>query len=204
MPDRLRRPVLTATQCTKFPFGLTGDTRWWPRYHPGAGASAWETDHCGRCDKKDIASTEAICPSCESPILRPTVQSPDGSWRLVKGFRSSSYRRMHPTRPASTITTASGHIGSDRTLHPWENRVLSPAECACLQTFPSTFQWGNSINTWGHTGVRQMIGEAVPPRFTMLHGRVLAALAQGCEVPETLSQQDGRCQKALAKLGFPR
>ena len=167
---------------------------------PGSGASAWETNHCGQCDAKGIAPVEATCPNCESRMLRPTVQNPDGSWRLIKGFRSSSYRRMDPARPAATITTASGHIGSDRTLHPWENRVLSPAECSWLQTIPNTFQWGDSMDEWGHTGVRQMIGEAVPPRFTMLHGKVLAALAAGQEVPETLSQQDARCQKALAKL----
>ena len=167
---------------------------------PGSGASAWETDHCGRCDATGIDSTEAVCPECQSPMLRPAVRNADGSWRLVKGFRSSSYRRMDPARPAATITTASGHIGSDRTLHPWENRVLSPAECSWLQTIPSTFQWGDSMDKWGHTGVRQMIGEAVPPLFTMLHGRVLAALAEGRDVPEALSQEDGRCQKALAKL----
>ena len=167
---------------------------------PGSGASAWEMAHCGRCDTKAIASTEAVCPNCQYPLLRPTVRNEDGSWRLVKGFRSSSYRRMDPARPAATITTASGHIGSDRTLHPWENRVLSPAECGWLQTIPSTFQWGDSMDKWGHTSVRQMIGEAVPPLFTMLHGRVLAALAEGRDVPEALSQEDGRCQKALAKL----
>lgn len=167
---------------------------------PGSGASAWETDHCGRCDAKDIASSEAVCPKCGNPLLRPTVPEIDGAWRLIRGFRSSSYRRMDPTRPAATITTASGHIGSDRTLHPWENRVLSPAECSWLQTIPSTFQWGDSMDRWGHTRVRQMIGEAVPPRFTMLHGEVLAALAGGREVPKTLSQQDERCKKALAKL----
>jgi len=167
---------------------------------PGSGASAWETDHCGRCDEEGIARTEAVCPSCQSPLQRPTVRNPDGSWRLVKGFRSSSYRRMDPARPAATLTTASGHIGSDRTLHPWENRVLSPAECAWLQTFPSTFKWGDLIETGGPTGVRKMIGEAVPPRFTMLHGRVLAGLAAGREVTAALSQQDGRCQKALEKL----
>jgi len=167
---------------------------------PGSGASAWETDRCGLCDTKGIASTEAVCPKCQSRLLRPTVRNEDGSWRLVKGFRSSSYRRMDPTRPAATITTASGHIGSDRTLHPWENRVLSPAECGWLQTIPSSFQWGDSMDKWGPTGVRQMIGEAVPPLFTMLHGRVLAALAEGSDVPEALSQEDGRCRKALAKL----
>ncbi|WP_419939320.1 DNA cytosine methyltransferase [Candidatus Palauibacter sp.] len=167
---------------------------------PGSGASAWETDHCGRCDETSIDCAEAVCPTCHSPTLRPTVRNPDGSWRLIKGFRSSSYRRMDPARPAATITTASGHIGSDRTLHPWENRVLSPAECAWLQTFPTTFLWGDSMDKWGPTGVRQMIGEAVPPRFTMLHGEVLAALADGQEVSATLSQQDERCSKALAKL----
>jgi len=167
---------------------------------PGSGASAWETDHCGRCGAKGIASTEAVCPRCQGLMLRPTVRNEDGSWRLVKGFRSSSYRRMDPTRPAATITTASGNIGSDRTLHPWENRVLSPAECGWLQTIPSTFQWGDSMEKGGHTSIRQMIGEAVPPRFTMLHGRVLAALAEGRDVPEALSQEDRRCQKALAKL----
>lgn len=168
---------------------------------PGSGASAWETDHCGRCDMTGIDAAEAVCPRCHSPTLRPTVQNPDGSWRLVKGFRNSSYRRMDPARPAATITTASGHIGSDRTIHPWENRVLSPAECAWLQTFPSAFQWGESMDNWGHTGVRQMIGEAVPPQFTTLHGGVLAALAEGHEVPASLSQRDERCTRALAKLG---
>ena len=167
---------------------------------PGSGASAWETDRCERCDTRGIASTEAVCPNCQSRLLRPTVRNEDGSWRLVKGFRSSSYRRMDPTRPAATITTASGHIGSDRTLHPWENRVLSPAECGWLQTIPSSFQWGDSLDKWGPTRVRQMIGEAVPPLFTMLHGRVLAALAEGRDVPEALSEEDERCQKALAKL----
>ena len=167
----------------------------------GSGGSAWETDDCGHCGQTAIVSTAAICPACEEPLLRPVTKDRDGSWRLVRGFRSSSYRRMDPARPAATITTASGHVGSDRNIHPWENRVMSPAECAFLQTFPSDFRWGDAMERWGHTRVRQMIGEAVPPRFTKLHGRVLAALAEGRETPPTLSQDDVRCQRALAKLG---
>lgn len=75
---------------------------------------------------------------------------------------------------------------------------MIPGECGFLQTVPSDLRWGDSMERWGHTKVRQMIGEAVPPRFTKLHGRVLAALAQG---RETLSQDDMRCQRALVKLG---
>ena len=168
---------------------------------PGSGASAWDNDSCERCGQVTARAADAVCPDCHGPMLRPVITDSDGSWRLIKGFRNSSYRRMDPARPAATVTTASGHIGSDRTLHPWENRVLSPAECAHLQTFPNSFRWGDSIDAWGHTGVRQMIGEAVPPRFTMLHGRVLAALAEGREAIGSLPRNDPRCLRAHAKLG---
>ena len=171
---------------------------------PGSGLSAWDNDRCAQCGETGIVATAAVCPQCEEPLLRPITKSREGMWRLVRGFRNSSYRRMDPRRPAATVTTASGHIGSDRNIHPWENRVLSPAECAFLQTFPSDFRWGDSMERWGHTGVRQMIGEAVPPRFTRLHGHVLAALADGRDAPASLSEDDVRCQRALAKLGFPR
>ena len=167
---------------------------------PGSGRSAWETDHCDRCGRSGIESHEPTCPDCEALLLRPVTKGRSGSWRLVKGFRNSSYRRMAPDLPAATVTTASGHIGSDRTIHPWENRVLSPAECAFLQTLPSDFDWGDSIDSWGHTPVREMIGEAVPPRFTELHGRVLAALADGRDCPATLMQDDVRCRSGLSKL----
>ena len=108
---------------------------------------------------------------------------------------------MDPTRPAATITTASGNMGSDRTIHPWENRVLSPAECAHLQTIPADFDWGDAIESWGVSRVRQMIGEAVPPRFTALHGRVLMSLSQNnSDVLDALPQGDARCSKADARL----
>jgi len=80
---------------------------------------------------------------------------------------------MYPDRPAATITTASGHIGSDYTIHPTQNRLLSPLECSVLQTFPQDFKWGEALKKFGHTNIREMIGEAVPPAFTELHGAVL-------------------------------
>src|SRR5208283_1450846 len=86
---------------------------------------------------------------------------------------------MHSNFPAATITTASGHIGSNHTIHPFENRVLSTLECALLQTLPRGFKWGRALKQWGHTNVREMIGEAVPPHFTKLHGNVLRALLEG-------------------------
>jgi DNA (cytosine-5)-methyltransferase 1 len=138
----------------------------------GSGGSAWETSRCEMCGPVTAGRKIATCPRCKGPLLRPVVKSGNGRWRLVRGF-ASSYRRMRPDMPAATITTASGHIGSDLTVHPFENRLLSPLECARLQTFPGRFQWGRSLVTWGHTFVRDMIGEAVPPHFTERHGRAI-------------------------------
>lgn len=167
---------------------------------PGSGASAWESNMCSQCGPVDAQEESPVCPRCDEPLLRPVLRKSDGTWRYIRGFRNSSYRRMMPDQPAATVTTASGHIGSDRTLHPWENRVLSPAECAYLQTFPSDFQWGNAIESWGHTPVRQMIGEAVPPLFTKLHGSVLAALHEGRELSMAIDCNDPRCATARAQL----
>ncbi len=140
---------------------------------PHTGMSAWENNICEQCGVVDAAADDARCPCCGNLLLRPIAQSKNGRYRLIHGFRSSTYRRMKSDEPASTITTATGHIGSNNTLHPYENRVLSTLECALLQTFPFSFQWGDSLERWGHTNVRAMIGEAVPPLFTRLHGQVL-------------------------------
>lgn len=164
-----------------------------------SGASAWENDRCPECGPISAGRYDAVCLDCGTALLRPVVKEGD-AWRLVKGFRSSSYRRMDPSRPTSTITTASGHIGSDRTIHPWENRLLSPLECALLQTIPNDFNWGRALDRWGATNVREMIGEAVPPLFTRLHGRVLEALLAGAELPSLLRSDDPRCTKARSRL----
>lgn len=165
---------------------------------PNSGAGAWENDRCPSCGRS-AGPDEAMCASCETRLQRPVVEE-DGEWRLVRGFRTSSYTRMHPGRPAATITTASGHIGSDRTLHPSENRVLSPLECAHLQTFPRDFDWGDALKDWGATNVREMIGEAVPPSFTAMHGDVLAGMLQGRRHRPAISASDERVRRANHKL----
>jgi DNA (cytosine-5)-methyltransferase 1 len=107
---------------------------------------------------------------------------------------------MHLDRPAATITTASGHIGSDYTIHPTENRLLSIYECALLQTFPKSFAWGDALEKYGHTNVREMIGEAVPPAFTRLHGEVLRGILREDWTRAPIADDDDRCEKAWAKL----
>lgn len=172
---------------------------------PNSGLSAWENDVCLECGRRSRDRMKVRCSGCKALLPRPVVagRATGEEPRLVTGFHSS-YRRMDPGKPAATVTTASGHLGSDRTIHPWENRVLSPLECALLQTFPTSFQWGDSLKRWGHTNVRAMIGEAVPPLFTAKHGRLLAQLLRGIQPRVALGADDPRVRTAREALDRSR
>jgi DNA (cytosine-5)-methyltransferase 1 len=167
---------------------------------PNSGGTAWQNTKCPECAKDAMGDEDAICRQCGGRLLRPVVIEEDGRARLIRGFRSSSYARMKPDEPAATVTTASGHIGSDRTIHPWENRVLSPLECAELQTFPPEFEWGDTLRIRGATNIRDMIGEAVPPRFTAAHGQVLASLLNGHKPRAVMTSSDQRVLRANEAL----
>lgn len=165
-----------------------------------SGRSAWENDQCGRCGPVDVGVEDAICPVCEGPLLRPVMRDEEGGFRLVTGFRNSSYRRMAPNRPASTVTTASNRLGSDITIHPSETRVLSPLECQLLQTIPSSFRWGPVLDRACLGLIRGMIGEAVPPAFTEAHGNALVQCMSGQDLEALLPVDDLRCNRAVRKL----
>ena len=160
-----------------------------------SGMSAWTNANCPRCGPVKTRRNTACCVLCGGPLARPVVRE-RGRWRLIRGFHNSSYRRMHPDKPAATITTATGRSGSDNTLHPSEPRVLSMLECQHLQTFPADFAWGDHLERYGHTSLRAMIGEAVPPQFTELHGRVLASLLRGHAPRSAIAGRDRRIRSA--------
>ena len=166
---------------------------------PSTGRTAWENNVCTVCGMEEPSRDAATCRICASPLPRPVMQE-EGEWRLIKGFRTSSYKRMPPDAPSPTITTASGHLGSHSTIHPWDIRVMSALECALLQTFPIDFEWGDATERWGLTNVRAMIGEAVPPRFTHLHGLAIRGALEGNWVVKPISRRDPRCVQAVRRL----
>lgn len=142
---------------------------------PYSGCNAYQNSNCRSCGREGVPEGTAVCSFCGKPMRnRPYVQE-NGTYRLIKGF-DSSYRRMPPDRPAPTVTTASSHLGSDYKIHPWENRVLSIRECADLQTVPRFYSWDWVLNTRHTYLARQVIGEALPPWFAYLHGKVLKDL----------------------------
>lgn len=165
-----------------------------------SGKTAWQNNLCPSCGTSESTGEMARCPKCRELLLRPIVMDESGEYRLIKGFKNSSYSRMHPDRPAATITTASGRVGSDNTIHPSENRLLSLLECSVLQTFPDDFDWGETLSMRGTTHLRGMIGEAVPPKFTASHGAVLRTLLEGRTSEGMMTERDMRCIRACAVL----
>lgn len=146
---------------------------------PYSGKSAYETEQCPHCSASPQPHKAATCVKCDKPLHSRPIVLRNGKPALIVGH-ATSYKRMPPDLPASTITTANGHLGSDTKIHPWENRLLSPRECATLQTIPRDFKWGKSPGDLPTNEVlRSVIGEAVPPWFTYLHGLVLYSLLRG-------------------------
>ena len=145
---------------------------------PHSGRSAYENDICPSCGYSPVKRNQISCPSCCNVMYnRPFVER-NGRPALIKGFHSS-YRRMHPGRPAYTVTTNSSHVGSDFKIHPWENRVLSILECADLQTVPRFYDWTRAKENRTFYLIRNLVGEAFPTYFTYLHGRFLVELLLG-------------------------
>ena len=76
---------------------------------------------------------------------------------VKKARMSQIYKRLHPDKPAYTITGSGG--GGTHVYHWSENRALTNRERARLQSFPDDFIFEGSKEN-----VRKQIGMAVPPK----------------------------------------
>jgi DNA (cytosine-5)-methyltransferase 1 len=86
------------------------------------------------------------------------------------GYRNA-YGRLHPEKPASTITANCDGPSRGRFSHYAQVRAITLREAARLQSFPDRFQWP----TRSRTQVAQEIGNAVPPLLAHTLGRTIAA-----------------------------
>ena len=77
---------------------------------------------------------------------------------MVKSGFSSCYSRLAPDRPSTTLTVNFVHPASNRCIHPFQDRALTPREGARIQSFPDRFEFEGSS-----AQVVKQIGNAVPP-----------------------------------------
>jgi site-specific DNA-cytosine methylase len=77
----------------------------------------------------------------------------------------STYRRLDPDKPSPTVTRS----GYRDFIHPFEDRMLTVRELACLQTFPLSWEFlGTRLDSYSSKRVVTMtqfgqVGNAVPP-----------------------------------------
>ena len=84
---------------------------------------------------------------------------------MVKSGFSSCYSRLDADRPSTTLTVNFVHPASNRCIHPYQHRALTPREGARIQSFPDAFVFRGSS-----AQIVKQIGNAVPP----LLGKTLA------------------------------
>ena len=83
---------------------------------------------------------------------------------IVQTF-GSTYRRLDPNKPSPTVTRS----GYRDFIHPYEDRMLTVRELACLQTFPLDWEFvGTRLDSYSSKRVVTMtqfgqVGNAVPP-----------------------------------------
>ena len=91
---------------------------------------------------------------------------PDGM--TTSGF-SSSYSRLDPDVPSVTLTVNFVHPSSNKCIHPYQDRALTPREGARIQGFPDSFEFKGT-----RSKVVKQIGNAVPPLLGTAIGEALA------------------------------
>ncbi|PDW01704.1 DNA (cytosine-5-)-methyltransferase [Candidatus Viridilinea mediisalina] len=82
----------------------------------------------------------------------------------TSGF-SSSYSRLEPDMPSVTLTVNFVHPASNKCIHPYQDRALTPREGARLQGFDDDYVFIGS-----RAQVVKQIGNAVPP----ILGKIIA------------------------------
>lgn len=82
----------------------------------------------------------------------------------------STYRRLDPNIPSPTVTRS----GYRDFIHPYEDRMLTVRELACLQSFPLDWEFtGVRLDSYSSKRVTTMtqfgqVGNAVPPMLAFV------------------------------------
>ena len=103
-----------------------------------------------------------------------------------RGF-GDVYTRIHPDRPAPTLTTRFHSVSNGRFGHYDEQQVrgLSLREGAALQSFPDEYEfYGESMDA-----IARMIGNAVPPKLSAHMAEWLLGLWQESRNPPLLDHE---------------
>ncbi|MEG3085704.1 DNA cytosine methyltransferase [Sphingomonas sp. PB2P12] len=101
-----------------------------------------------------------------TPHLKKMLDGGYGSGGHVKNI----YGRMDWDSPSGTIVAGIDKITCGRFVHPEDHRLLTPRECARIQTFPDRFEF-----LGGQVAQYYQVGNAVPPKLAQVLAETLAS-----------------------------
>jgi DNA (cytosine-5)-methyltransferase 1 len=104
------------------------------------------------------------------------------------GLMKNIYGRMEWSKPSGTVIAGIDKITCGRFVHPTEDRLLTPRECARIQTFPDNFVFRGSNVTQYY-----LIGNAVPPAVS----KVIADSVSDCFRSKLIKSATGTRSKKL-------
>lgn len=133
---------------------------------PGAFKTA-ELHITRRLEERSRRRIEAIPPGGNRINIPFHLQAP--CWRGYTTGSMDVMGRLRGHRPSVTIRTEFVKPEKGRYLHPTENRPITHAEAALLQTFPLDHQWCGA-----KVAIARQIGNAVPVRLASALARTLA------------------------------
>lgn len=90
------------------------------------------------------------------------------------GHIKNIYGRLAWDKPCGTIVAGIDKITCGRFVHPEADRLLTPRECARIQSFPDPFRFFG-----GRVAQYYMIGNAVPPRISEV---IACAISEACSL----------------------
>lgn len=107
--------------------------------------------------------------TAHSPSTLKKIKSVGIGEKLASKQKSfgSTYRRLNPDKPSPTVTRS----GYRDFIHPYEHRMLTVRELACLQSFPKNWEFKgvrlDSYSSKRKTTMTQFgqVGNAVPPKM---------------------------------------
>lgn len=108
-----------------------------------------------------------------TPHLIKMLQGGYGSGGHIKNI----YGRLKWSEPCGTIVAGIDKITCGRFVHPDLNRLLTPRECARIQSFPDNFRFsGGSVTQY------YLIGNAVPPKISAVLANAVNQAFSDCEI----------------------
>lgn len=91
------------------------------------------------------------------------------------GGRTTTYGRLHPEKFSATINTYFNRPNVGTNFHYESERLISPREALRLQSFPDNF----SISYSSKRSLCKQIGNAVPPRLSIILSKIVAEMFNG-------------------------